>query len=43
MIEVGYTWVIKEYALKVRPLLDSSFIGPKMVRRERADGTVEEG
>ena len=42
MIKAGYTWLIERYALKARPLLHSSFIGPKMVRRERADGTIEE-
>jgi hypothetical protein len=42
MIKVGYTWLIERYALKVRPLLHSSLIGPKMIRRERADGIVEE-
>ena len=42
MIKVGYTWLTERYALKIRPLLHSSLIGPKMVRRERADGIVEE-
>jgi Fic family protein len=40
--KAGYTWLIENYALKTRPLPHSSHIGPKMVRRERADGTIEE-
>lgn len=42
MKKVGYTWLIERYALKARPLAHSSFIGPKMIRREHANGTVEE-
>ena len=42
MLKVGYTWLIEHFGLKTRPLLHSSFIGPKMVRFERADGSVEE-
>jgi hypothetical protein len=42
MNKIGATWLVERYALKTRPLAHSSFIGPKMVRCERADGTVEE-
>ena len=42
MTKIGNTWLIERYAIKARPLVHSSFIGPKMLRRERADGTVEE-
>lgn len=42
MTKIGYAWLIERYALKTRPLAHSSFIGPKMLFRERADGTVEE-
>lgn len=42
MPKIGYTWLIERYALKARPLVHRSFIGPKMLRREYADGTVEE-
>ncbi|MEX1119574.1 MAG: Fic family protein [Terrimicrobiaceae bacterium] len=42
MTKIGYTWLIERYAIKARPLSHSSFVGPKMLRRERADGTVEE-
>lgn len=42
MTKIGTAWLIERYALKTRPLVHSSFIGPKMLRRERADGTVEE-
>ncbi len=42
MTKIGYAWLIERYAIKSRPLAHSSFIGPKMLRRERADGTVEE-
>ena len=42
MTKIGTTWLVERYALKTRPLIHSSFIGPKMLRRERADGTVEE-
>jgi len=42
MTKVGYTWLIERYALKARPLSHHSFIGPKMFRREHANGTVEE-
>lgn len=42
MKKVGYTWLVDRYGLKVRPLAHSSFIGPKMLRRECGDGTVQE-
>lgn len=42
MQKIGTAWLIERYALKARPLVHSSFIGPKMLRRERADGTIEE-
>lgn len=42
MLPVGYTWLIERYRLKARPLVHRSFIGPKMLRREHSDGTVEE-
>lgn len=42
MNPVGSTWLVERYALKVRPLAHRSFIGTKMVRREAANGTVEE-
>lgn len=42
MTKIGTTWLVERYALKTRPLIHSSFIGPKMLRRERDDGTVLE-
>jgi len=42
MTKIGTTWLIERFALRARPLLHSSFIGPKMLRRERADGALEE-
>jgi Fic family protein len=42
MTEVGTTWLVKKFALRARPLAHSSYIGSKMVRQERVDGTVEE-
>lgn len=42
MNPVGSTWLIDHFSLKVRPLAHRSFIGPKMARREEANGTVEE-
>ncbi len=42
MIKVGYSWLAEHFALKARPFAHSSFIGPKAIRYERANGTVEE-
>ena len=42
MDPVGSTWLVERYALKVRPLAHRSYIGPKMARREEANGIVEE-
>ena len=42
MTKAGTAWLIERFAIKARPPFHSSFIGPKMLRREKADGTIEE-
>lgn len=42
MKQLGYTWLIRHFELKTRPLPHSSFIGTRQTVTERADGSVEE-
>jgi hypothetical protein len=42
MPKLGTAWLIDRFALKARPPFHSSLIGPQMLRREKADGTIEE-
>jgi len=42
MEPLGYTWLVRQFDLNVRPLSHASFVGPSPFRRERSDGFVEE-